>query len=125
MSYRDLEIWQEARALSVDIHCMTLAELPKFEMYEEGAQISRSSKSVRSNIVEGYGRRRYKQEFLHHLTYAQASCDETAYHLDALFETGSLTNKSIYEDLRQRVDVLGRKTNRFIQSVEQKHISEK
>jgi four helix bundle protein len=37
---------------------MTLT-LPKFEIYEEGSQIRRSSKSVTSMIVEGYGRRRY------------------------------------------------------------------
>ena len=64
MSYRNLEIWQMARDLSVAIHKMTLNELPKFEMFEEGSQIRRSVKSVRSNIVEGYGRRRYKQEFI-------------------------------------------------------------
>jgi len=42
---------------------MTLNELPKFEMYEEGSQIRRSSKSVRTNIVEGYGRRNYKLDY--------------------------------------------------------------
>lgn len=31
MSYRDLEIWQEARTLTVDIHRMTIETLPKFE----------------------------------------------------------------------------------------------
>lgn len=60
MSYRDLEIWKLAREAAVAVQAMTLKELPKFEMYEEGTQIRRSVKSVRSNIVEGYGRRRYK-----------------------------------------------------------------
>ena len=59
MNYRDLEVWKIARELSIDIHKMTLS-LPKFEMYEEGSQIRRSSKSIRSTIVEGYGSRRYK-----------------------------------------------------------------
>ena len=58
MSYRNLEIWQLARDLTRDIHSMSLAELPKFEMFEQGSQIRRSVKSVRSTIVEGYGRRR-------------------------------------------------------------------
>ena len=61
MSYKKLEIWQVAKDLVIDIHNMTLHNLPKFEMFEEGAQIRKSSKSVRSTIVEGYGRRRYKQ----------------------------------------------------------------
>jgi hypothetical protein len=64
MSYRDLQIWQLARELSIEVHRMTLEKLPKFEAYEEAAQIRRSMKSVRSNIVEGYGRRRYKQDFI-------------------------------------------------------------
>lgn len=55
MSYRNLEIWQLARELVVDIHRMTLDELPKFEMFEEGTQIRRAMKSVKSNIVDGYG----------------------------------------------------------------------
>jgi len=56
MSYRDLEIWQLGREMSIEIHKMTLNNLPKFEMYEEGSQIRRSSKSIRSNIVEGFGK---------------------------------------------------------------------
>ena len=78
-----------SRGLVADVHKMSLARLPKFEMFEEGTQIRRSMKSIRSNIVEGYGRRRYKAEFIHFLTYAQASCDETIDHLKILFETGS------------------------------------
>ena len=77
MSYRKLKIWQLARELVIDIHKMTLTQLPKFEMFEEGSQICKSSKSVKSTIVEGYGRRRYKQEFIRFLTYAIASNDET------------------------------------------------
>jgi len=80
-------------------------------------------KSVKSNFVEGYGRRRYKQEFIRFLTYAHASCDETIDHLDTLFETGSLSDKALYQDLRERLDSLGGKLNRFIQDVESSHRS--
>ena len=125
MSYRNLEIWQLARALAADIHRMTLMELPKFEMFEEGSQIRRAAKSIRSNIVEGYGRRRYKQEFIKHLVYALGSCDETMDHLEGVFETESLKNKPLYEDLHARIDKLGRKLNLFLKSVETGHRSEK
>ena len=123
MSYRDLEIWKLAREAAVAVHAMTLEELPKFEMYEEGTQIRRSVKSVRSNIVEGYGRRRYKQEFIRFLVFAHASCDETIDHLEGLFESGSLRNEAIYRDLQARLDLLGRKLNVFIEGVEREHIS--
>ena len=109
MSYRNLAIWQEARAVVKDIHKMTLTKLPKFELYEEGSQIRRSSKSIKSNIVEGYGRRRYKQEFIRFLTFALASCDETTDHLETLFETESLKDKALYNDLHERLQALGKK----------------
>lgn len=125
MSYRTLEIWQLARSAVVDINAMTLKQLPEFEMYEEGSQIRRSSKSIKSNIVEGYGRRRYKQEFIRFLTYGLASCDETTDHLETLFETGSLTDETLYQKLRDLLQELGRKLNLFTQSVERSHISEK
>src|SRR5204863_8986920 len=121
MSYRDLEIWKLARETAIAVHRMTLDNLPKFEMYEEGSQIRRSAKSISANIVEGYGRRRYKQEFIRFLVFAHASCDETIEHLETLFETGSLKNESIYHDLSAQLDLLGRKLNAFIEGVERDH----
>lgn len=125
MSYRTLDIWKLVRQATIDIHKMTLTKLPKFEMFEEGAQIRRSVKSIRSNIVEGYGRRRYKQEFIKFLVYAQGSCDETTDHLETLLETGSLTDERLFSQLRGLMDELGRKLNLFTQSVEAGHRSEK
>ena len=49
-------------------------------------------KSIKSNIVEGYGRRRYKHDYVRFLTYSHAPCDETIGHLETLHETG-LTDK--------------------------------
>ena len=121
MSYKKLVIWQKARELVLDIHRMTLNELPQFELYEEGSQIRRSIKSVKSNIVEGYGRRRYKKEFIRFLTYSQASCDETTDHLETLYETESLKDETLYQDLHKRLQILGKKINLFIQSVEKEH----
>jgi len=89
-SYEDSEVYKMAKQLAAEIHRMTLGELPKFEMYEEGSQIRRSSKSIVANFAEGYGRRTYRAEYLKFLTYALASCDETKAHLELLHETGSL-----------------------------------
>jgi four helix bundle protein len=118
MSYKKLEIWERAREVSIAIHKMTLTELPKFEMYEEGSQIRRSSKSIRSNIVEGYGRRRYAMEYIRFLTFSISSNDESIDHLETLFETGSLKNKIVYDDIHEKLDILGKKLNLFIQAIE-------
>jgi len=124
MNYKDLEVWQIARELSIEIHKMTLT-LPKFEMYEEGSQIRRSSKSVKSTIVEGYGRRNYKSDYERYITISLASNDETLDHLENLFETGSLTDEKVYNELHSKVEKLGKKINRFLQSVQNEHISNK
>lgn len=116
-SYRDLQIWKMARALAIAVHKMTIEQLPKYEMYEVGSQIRRSSKSVSSNIVEGFGRKRYRNEYIKFLTYALSSCDETREHLEMLHATGSLKNQSLFETLQQQYDILGRKINKFRQRV--------
>jgi four helix bundle protein len=124
MNYKDLEIWQLSREVVIELHKMSL-ELPKFEMYEEGSQIRRSSKSVKSNIVEGYGRRNYKNEYIRFITFALASNDETLDHLETLFETGSLNDKDFYDNLHNKIELLGKKINRFLQSVQTDHLSDK
>ena len=125
MSYKGLDVWRLARELVIEIHDMTIKKLPKHELYEEGSQIRRSVKSVKSTIVEGYGRRKYKQEFIHFLTYALASCDETIDHLETLYDTKSLTDEKLYQGLHEKLELLGKKLNTFLQSVERGHISEK
>jgi len=121
MSYKKLEIWQLADELVIKIHKMTLEELPGFEMYEEGSQIRRSSKSSKSQLVEGYGRRKYKLDFIRFLTYSISSNDETIDHLENLFNTGSLKNEKLFNELLQLANLLGRKLNNFISSVEKYH----
>lgn len=107
----------------VDIHKMTLDELPYFEMYEQGRQIRRSAKSVAANIVEGYGRRRYKNQFILYLTYAIASLDETKCHLEILCETGSLA-ENLFSPLYAQAEELGRRLYRFRESVIRQHQTE-
>ena len=124
MNYKDLEIWQLSREVVIELHKMSL-ELPKFEMYEEGSQIRRSSKSVKSNIVEGYRRRNYKNEHIRFITFALASNDETLDHLETIFETGSLTDKVFYDNIHNKIELLGKKINRFLQSVQNEHLSDK
>jgi len=115
-SYKDLEIYQLSYELAVQLHNVSL-RLPKYEIYEEGNQIRRASKGIAACIVEGYGRRRYKADFLKFLVYAHASCDETLLHLEFLKDTHIKLNEEL-EYFLQKYDELGRKINRFIQYVE-------
>jgi four helix bundle protein len=119
MSYKKLEIWILAVDLVNNIHFMTFKSLPAFEHYETGSQIRRSSKSIKSNIVEGYGRKAYPKEYLRFLTIANASLDETKDHLETLYHTKSLKDKECYDKLHGNLEILGRKLYSFIQRVRQ------
>ena len=118
MSYKNLEIWKLADELIVPIHEMTLTKLPKFEMFEEGAQIRKSIKNVKATIVEGYGRKRYKAEFIKFLVYSLGSNDETIDHLENLFNTKSLQDEELYNYLHGKLETLGKKINLFIKGVD-------
>lgn len=117
-SYRDLNIYKESKKLAIEVHKISL-KFPRLELYEEGSQVRRSSKSVTSNIVEGYGRRRYKADYIKYLIYAQSECDETIVHLDFLFETESLKDESTYLRLKTEYDTLSKRINKFTQWVEE------
>jgi four helix bundle protein len=118
MSYKKLEIWQLADEVVKLIHEMTLAKLPKFEMYEEGSQIRKSSKSTKATIVEGYGRKQYKAEFIKFLVYSLGSNDETTDHLENLYNTKSLQDEVLYHLIHEKLEILGKKINLFIKGIE-------
>ena len=114
-SYRDLDIFKLAYKLAIDIHEMTMT-LPKYELYEQGSQISRSSKSIKDNIVEGYGRKRYKADFIRFLVYSHSSCDEALEQINMISDIHFKDNP--LSILRNDCETLGRKINKFIQYVE-------
>jgi four helix bundle protein len=116
-SYRDLDIYKESKRLAIEVHAMSL-KLPKFELYEEGSQVRRSSKSITSMIVEGFSRRRYKADYIKYLVYSQSECDETIVHLEFLNETGSSSDPAKISGLITDYDTLSKRINKFIQWVE-------
>ena len=120
MKLEDLKIYKKAHNLAVEIHKMSL-KLPQFEMYEEASQIRRSSKSVSSQIVEGYSLRNYKNEYIHYLNRAYASIRETKEHLDFLFETESFKDEKLFKSFSSEVVDLSKMIYSFIESVDREH----
>lgn len=115
-SYRDLEVYKDSFSQHLEIHRLSM-QLPKFELYELGSQVRRSSDSIVSNIVEGYGRRRYKNEFIRFLIFSHASCLETACHMERISLLYPNICKSIV-NLIVKNDNLGKKLFKFILYVE-------
>lgn len=104
-----------AYKLAIEVHKMTM-KLPNYELYEQGSQVRKSSKSIKDTIAEGFGRRRYKNEFIRFLIFAQASCDEAISQLSMISDI-HFPEKPLIK-LMNEYDILGKKINKFIQYVE-------
>ena len=75
-SFEDLEVFQRAYRLSLEIHRVSL-KLPGIEQRALGDQIRRASKSIPVNIAEGFGKQASsKLEFGRFLRIAMGSADE-------------------------------------------------
>lgn len=106
-SYKDLDIYNLAFELSLKVHQLSL-QLPKFERYEQGSQIRRSSKSIKDQIAEGYGRKRYKADFVRFLVYALASNDECSNQIETIIKL--YPEKEEWKELINEYDTLGKKS---------------
>ena len=71
MRFKELEVWQRSKALSVDIY-RYFSTHPDFGFRD---QITRSGLSIPSNIAEGYERSAGKER-IRFLTYAKGSSGE-------------------------------------------------
>lgn len=65
--------------------------------------------------MEGYGRRKYKNDFIKFLVYSHASCDETISQLEMI--KALYPQKKEIDELLTEYDILGRKINRYISYV--------
>ncbi|HET8884773.1 MAG TPA: four helix bundle protein [Salinimicrobium sp.] len=115
-NYKNLDIYQISLKLFFETHKISLS-LPKYELYELGSQVRRSADSVFTNIVEGYGRRRYKADFIRFLIYSHSSNDETICHLEKLMVLYPDLLKE-HQEIKNEYENLGAKINSFIRYVE-------
>jgi four helix bundle protein len=78
-SFRDLEVWQRAHVLVLEIYRLTNA-YPRTEQFGVVSQLRRAAYSIPANIAEGFGRRSTK-ELLQCLAIANGSLEEVRYFL--------------------------------------------
>ena len=86
---------------------------PEIERYDITSQIRRCSKSVPTNIAEGYGRRS-KEEFRRFLKISLGSCNELQVHLDFCKDLKYI-KEEIYNELSKENDEIGRMLNATMQ----------
>ncbi len=84
-SYRDLDVYNRSMKALASVHKMVLS-FPEYERFALADQMRRASKSVPTNIAEGYGRRRSAKDFKHFLSMALGSANEMIVHLEITCE---------------------------------------
>jgi len=112
-SYKDLDIYKESFNLAIRIYKLTI-QLPNPDKYETGGQIRRSSQSIKDNIVEGYGRRKYKADFIKFLIYSHSSLLESTSQAEFL---ATIHPKTGWDEITSELDNLGKRISKFIDYV--------
>ena len=60
-SFQDLKVWQEGHRLVILVYRFT-KQFPKEELYSIVDQMKRAVASITANIVEGFGRKSYREK---------------------------------------------------------------
>ena len=102
-SFEELACWKEARNLRLFVSKEIVKKLPNDEKFSLTNQIKRSSRSVGSNIAEGYGRFHF-QENIQFCRIARGSLFETLDHGLIAFDEGYISE----DDLNQLRDIFNK-----------------
>ena len=101
----DLKIYQKLCDLTIEIHELTLT-FPKFELYELGSQLRRSSNSAPANLAEGFNNK-HTNIYLEGISRAQGEIRETLHHLKIAFQKKYMSEEKLNYFLKE-YDICGR-----------------
>jgi len=87
--FRDLDVYKLAYQLAMQVFQVSKS-FPPEERYSLTDQVRRSSRSVASNIAEGYRKRRYPKSFVSKMADADGEGSETQVWLDFARDCGYL-----------------------------------
>jgi four helix bundle protein len=104
--HRDLRVFQLAYKLAMEVFFESRT-FPVEERYSLTDQIRRSSRSVASNIAEGFRKRRYPRMFISKLSDSDAEASETQVWLDFAKDCGYLPLNR-YDELMAGYQDVGR-----------------
>jgi four helix bundle protein len=113
--YRDLIVWQKARALVREVYGAS-DRWPSSEQFGLTAQVRRCAVSVPSNIAEGKGRSGAKP-YAYHLSVAHGSLWELETQLFLAHDLGFLDGDNL-ENLISLSSEIGRMLRSMIQTLE-------
>lgn len=93
MKVENLKVYQRLFRLTLEIHNLTLT-LPKFEIYELGSQLRRSSNSAPANLAEGFDNK-HTNVYLECISRSQGEIRETKHHLRVVYKKQYLTKEKL------------------------------
>ncbi|MDO1500705.1 four helix bundle protein [Winogradskyella maritima] len=112
MSFKTLLAYQKGFALAMEIFHLTKS-FPKSELYMLTSQIIRSSRSVCSNLSEGYRKRKYPKHFVSKLTDSDMENSETQLWLD-FASACEYINQKQYKNYTEKSEEVGKLINYMI-----------
>jgi len=116
-NFRELQVWQHAMDLVVDIYQLTHG-FPRDERFTLSAQTRRTAISIPSNIAEGASRRT-TPAFLNHIDIALGSEGELFTQLELGKRLGYASPAQVERSLN-RLSAVGRMLNKLATSLEQR-----
>ncbi len=105
-SFKDLNVYKKAFKLAMEIFEES-KHFPREELYSLTDQIRRSSRSVCSNIGEGYRKRIYSAHFVSKISDADMENSETQVWLDFALKCNYIKNFR-YDDLLCQSEEIGK-----------------
>jgi len=115
MIYKDLDVFKISYELATAIHRISIA-LPKEYKYDLADQIRRASRSIPSNIAEGFGRKKSKEDTINHLKDSLGSTDEMAFNVEFMYKV-ELISKEQYKFLSEQYVIVGKELTNLIKSI--------
>ncbi len=114
--FKDLIVYKKAFSLSMEVFQLTKT-FPKNEDYSLTSQIRRSSRSVCSNIAEGYRKRQYQAHFVSKISDADMENSETQVWIDFVLHCEYI-NEQTNNDLLNKSKEIGKLLNHRIENPE-------
>ena len=111
--YEDLDVYKRAFALQKPVHALVL-RFPDYEKFDIASQMRRACKSVPTNIVEGYARRRSPKEFCSFLALSVGSANEMEVHFKIARELDYVTQAE-FDHFLEEYQIIGKQLTRLIQ----------
>jgi four helix bundle protein len=120
-TFADLRVYRRLFDLHLRIHHATMG-FPRFELFELGSQLRRSSNSIAANLAESWNNR-HSSIYVEGINRAQGELRETLHHL-AVAKAKKYLSEKEFGDLRRDLDDCGGMLHRLRLAIQRQRIGD-